>query len=958
MSAGQRIGGKAISILWTAAAPIAFLATAGIAATDPSARTANATTDERAANDQPAFAAAPAWVVPAAPVDLTKLGPATPVLLQFDQQHRIDGSLSTQYSHNLIYVSSAQILQQAGTITLPWQPAHGRLTIHGVQILRGAERIDVLATGGKFQVLRREERLGQLEMNGVLTATLAVEGLRVGDVLSVAASVTVDDRALGGRAQALVPLLQAPVQAGTARARLSWPAGQKVAWKGHGGTPAVTRAGGDEVVEIAGLLAKAPDLPKDAPKRLQPVTLLEATSFSGWGDVAAIMAPHYATDGLIANGSPLAAEVAKIRAASTDPRTRAAMALRLVQDEVRYLFQGMDGGNYMPQKPADTWQLRYGDCKAKTLMLLAMLHALDIEADAALVHSSLGGALPSRLPSPAAFDHVIVRAKVGGETLWLDGTRRGDRLADLGDRPPFVHALPLTAQTNALVAIAPAAPARPDFDIAIDMDQRAGLTLPAAARLTLLVRGQLAENLNTAWGQANPEQKVEIGNSIFTPFVGDAMVVDPQVAWDAEAGVLRVTGRAVVATPWSITNERMRLTLDRAVGGIEFAPDRARAAWRDIPVATDDPGGMIIRTRMTLPGGGRGYALEGDSSVPAQLAGYTLRRTAALDGAVVTAEDHLFSTGAEIAPADIAAERTRVAAAKAKLLRVVAPADAPARWAEVEAAEKAGTLRPLRELYATSVAGAQPLVARRNRASFLSGIYDWKGAIADLDAVIDEQPDAGTLTWRAWMHSATGDDAKAEADYRAAVLLDPDTLGTVRALANHLGETGKTDEALGIVDARIEAGGREAADYLATRANILANAGRADEALADLDQANEKRPGDADLLNSRCWLKGTMQVAIDSALRDCTRAIELAESPASALDSRAMVYFRMGRLDEARADLNAAIEMAPDMANAWYLRGVVMSHAGDRAGGARQIAAAKRMAPRVGEDYDRWGVKP
>ncbi|WP_438895209.1 hypothetical protein, partial [Bacillus cereus group sp. BC312] len=76
----------------------------------------------------------------------------------------------------------------------------------------------------------------------------------------------------------------------------------------------------------------------------------------------------------------------------------------------------------MPQSPQKTWDARYGDCKAKTLLLLAMLHAMGIEAEPVLAGVRLGELVPERIPSAAAFDHVLVRATIGSESLWLDGT--------------------------------------------------------------------------------------------------------------------------------------------------------------------------------------------------------------------------------------------------------------------------------------------------------------------------------------------------------------------------------------------------------------------------------------------------------------------------------------------------------------------------------------------------------
>ncbi len=124
-----------------------------------------------------------------------------------------------------------------------------------------------------------------------------------------------------------------------------------------------------------------------------------------------------------------------------------------------------------------------------------------------------------------------------------------------------------------------------------------------------------------------------------------------------------------------------------------------------------------------------------------------------------------------------------------------------------------------------------------------------------------------------------------------------------------------------------------------------------------LDAAVTAHPGNPSLLNSRCWLKATHKLALDTALKDCTRAIELSNSPANALDSRAMVYFRLGRTEEALGDLNAALDTDPDLAAALYMRGVVRKAAG-QAGSEADLAGARMMSPRIDAEYGKWGIKP
>ena len=386
------------------------------------------------AGDTPKYAAAPDWVKLRTVPDVAKGAQASPILIMDLQQRLQDGEVWL-YFDSATLMASAQMLAQGGTVTIPWAPEQGDLIVHRAQIIRGTETIDLLAGGERFTVLRREEELEQLRLNGLLTATMNVKGLRVGDVLRVTASITRKDTTLAGNMQTVLPLLPQEARPKFARARLMWPKSQPVKWKTfqNGIEPAISSEGAFNVVEIPVPLGKQPDMPGDAPVRFNKPPIMEASTFEDWAAVSRTMAPLYSTDGTIADGSPLAAQVSGIMTKHADPRARAAAALHIVQEEVRYLFKGMDGGHYVPQTPADSWTLRYGDCKAKTLLLLAMLHKMGITAEPVVVHSALGDVIPERLPSAGAFDHVIVRAEIGGESLWLDGTRSGARLADIAD---------------------------------------------------------------------------------------------------------------------------------------------------------------------------------------------------------------------------------------------------------------------------------------------------------------------------------------------------------------------------------------------------------------------------------------------------------------------------------------------------------------------------------------------
>ena len=913
------------------------------------------------AGDKPLYAPAPAWVKPAPPIDAAHLTEADPMVVRFDQQQRIQAAQVWAYSDTAVRINSTQMLTATGTIPLPWDPSKGDLIVHTLEIIRGAEHIDLIAAGQRFTVLRREQQLEQASINGLLTATLAVEGLRVGDVLHMAYSVTRNDPALHGNFQTSVPLVAQPAPVAFGRARLLWPDTLPLQWRAYspGAAPAIIETA-DHFHELMLQLplAKPADMPTDAPARFRPLPLMEATSYSGWPNVSKDMAALFATEGAIAPRGPVAAEVAKIAAASNDPRVRTAMALQLVQDEIRYLFNGMDAGNYVPQTPEQTWSLRYGDCKAKTMLLLAMLRALGIEAEPVLANLGGGDLIQMRLPSPGAFNHVLVHATIAGKDLWLDGTGSGSRLADLDDTPALRSVLPLRPAGAELMTVPMHADARPAIVAEVEIDSRAGILFPAPFTARVTMRGQLSEMIRLMSSQAGKEQIDQLVDSTIGTYVANAQPVERKVSYDAVTGTTTLTASGVATPNWAKDGGRYKVSLDGLVESLTFAPDRSRAAWKDIPVAAGDPAGTRVTTRLRLPDGGKGFAIEGDQTLPPTLAGNSVHRSVSFADGVITVEDQGSGNINEVAPADIPAMRQQVTLAKSRLLKAAAPLDYPPRWRQVVAARQSAGFAPALAVFAKRIA-ADPAKTDgySGRATFLVSIYDYPGAIRDLDKMIAIDPTADNYQWRGRLRISTGDDKGALADMNSALAADPGLTAAIYQIAMLRSRAGQFDAALAMVDEQLAAGGKDDDTFNELKATLLGEAGRVDEALAVFDAVIKAKPGNPSLLNGRCWLKGTRNVQLDTALRDCTKSIELSDNPANALDSRGMVYFRMARWEDALADFDAALDADPESAASLFMRGLVHARMGDAKDSQEDLAAARAINPRVDEDYARYGIK-
>jgi hypothetical protein len=407
---------------------VRFLKVAAMAAVSVSALSSVSLASVAWADEKPIYGPPAKWVqvadIPAPPTD--EQAPSTQLLLD-DNQSLHDNTGSAYYNRNVVKVLKPEGLQ-GGSRAVTWDPARDKMTIHALAIIRGGQRIDLLKKGEDVLVLRREKNLERAMLDGRMTATIQIKDLQVGDVVDWSYSYEHHDPLIGGRTNDIERMGWSGV-AGRYRVRMLWDDGTPLVWKAGAALPEpkLSKAGArnEFLVDVTG--AKAPKPPIGAPPRFQRLGFVEATTYRGWDDISQRMAPLYEKAAVLPADPTLRAEIAAIAAASADPKVRAFKALQLVEDKTRYLFLGMGEGGYKPASVEETWSRKFGDCKAKTVLLLTILRELGIEAEPVVVSTTGGDGLEQRTPSAALFNHVIVRARIGGRNYWLDGTRSGDR---------------------------------------------------------------------------------------------------------------------------------------------------------------------------------------------------------------------------------------------------------------------------------------------------------------------------------------------------------------------------------------------------------------------------------------------------------------------------------------------------------------------------------------------------
>lgn len=200
--------------------------------------------------------------------------------------------------------------------------------------------------------------------------------------------------------------------------------------------PTITQRGDFKILADRKTDVEGEIYPDNLATRSLPDYAWQISSIPQWGTIADHIRPAYDQASALPAAADLAAHVARIKSEHSTPEARALAALRLVQDEVRYVALTLGESGWLPTSASEVWAGRQGDCKGKTVLLVALLGELGIDAVPALV-SSENLPLDQYLPMVSAFDHVTVKAHINGETYLMDGACIGDR--SLTPDAPLVH---------------------------------------------------------------------------------------------------------------------------------------------------------------------------------------------------------------------------------------------------------------------------------------------------------------------------------------------------------------------------------------------------------------------------------------------------------------------------------------------------------------------------------------
>lgn len=515
----------------------------------------------------PPVGPAPAWVealdTPAPP---DKPSGASHTLLH-DTQVRVADSVET-YERRVWKVLNQPGVEALATQQLEWNPAYETLTLHGVWVWRNGKRRDAWHPDDA-RVLPVENDLTAGLYDGRQQLVLELRDVRPGDLVEYAYTRRGENPVFKGHVTLWAEqAADAPVS--LLNFSLTWlrPAPLHATPRGGAVEPTVTPV--TDGTRYAWSLRDVPLLDWE-PRTPTDVVQLPHVVFTDWADWSAVRAwaePLFAQP---AKGEDFDDLVKRLRALPEAERARE--AVRLVQDDVRYVGVELGEHSHQPHAPAWVLERGFGDCKDKALLLVSLLRAVDIDAWPVLVNSEAAPGFDATPPSASAFDHAIALVQLPTGPLFIDATATLNR-GPLETREvlPYRYALVVREGETGLVPIEQPMPKEPTWDVT----QRWVTHLDGSAALTVVTvaRGHEAPTLRRA---IERDTKAELERTWRERRVGQLSteLTMTDFEWDDDGETFTLTERYSVASFFAKDEEHSfeTLVID---GDLTWVPETPR----------------------------------------------------------------------------------------------------------------------------------------------------------------------------------------------------------------------------------------------------------------------------------------------------------------------------------------------------------------------------------------------
>lgn len=374
------------------------------------------------------------WVVvPASPVVLPtaqSLAYKGSYFQLYDRQiNVIDSSKQAEYNALEVLLTNSTGVSQRSQIELNIDASYEHLILHELGVIRKGQFIDKLSST-KIEALRSEANMKSLIYDGTTTITAILDDVRVGDVLRYAYTVEGSNPVFGSQIE-VGQSTQYHFNINRIAFTLHTSINQNMVFRASDlheefALEETEENGVRSFKWSANQVAELNHV-EDEPAWTAIAPYFTLSTIDGWDDIVNWMLPHYNTPDT--QNKELIDIAAKIERRHDTTKAKIGAALQWVQNEIRYFGIELGTNSHNPSSADTTLSRRYGDCKDKTVLLIALLDKLGVAAQPALVNTKEYLRNEDYAYRLKAFNHVLVHVEHDGESHFIDptlDTQKGD----------------------------------------------------------------------------------------------------------------------------------------------------------------------------------------------------------------------------------------------------------------------------------------------------------------------------------------------------------------------------------------------------------------------------------------------------------------------------------------------------------------------------------------------------
>ena len=398
----------------------------------------------------------PSWVVPrtvvldvTVPVDEISNGVFYRLI---DSQIRVEHDGAVAYHSRYVEsVVNKLGIENSSQINITFDPTYQNVVLNSLIVIRDGQRLDRL-TSAKISVFKSEQELEQQIYNDSLTLNVLLDDIRAGDTLDYSytrfgANTVYNNIFSYGRSISWsVPVFDQYVS-------VLWGKNIPLFISTRNSEPKIEKNSVGKFTQYSLHLhnQKTRAWESQSPSWYDPYTTIYFSEIQHWSEVVQWALPLYQ---IAATDDSVRAIAQQIKQENTSQAQQVSAALKYSQTQIRYVGLEMGSNSHRPTSAKETLALRYGDCKDKAVLFIAILAALDIDAYPALVDTEDDKLLNEKPPALNRFNHVIVWLALEGKTYWFDPTL-SNQFGDLEHlfQPDYGYALIVKQGENALTAM-------------------------------------------------------------------------------------------------------------------------------------------------------------------------------------------------------------------------------------------------------------------------------------------------------------------------------------------------------------------------------------------------------------------------------------------------------------------------------------------------------------------------